>query len=809
MAEGRRKGPMEHKKTPKKPAGEQVHRAAQRTPVAEPIFVEYLSPAVLETGLKKSDDDEDRIWSGEIRVNSKNYREAFVTDPEGGVDILFPSLEARNRALDGDVVAFKYYPSAVFQTVEKKLSSMKISADGSKVHTDTTEFLQKRAHVVGIIEPRHTRRAIGIITQYDKATKTARLSPIDHRIPRISLPLEQCPDDLTRSFSKYKSMLFSARILDWPAVSDVANGEMINQLGVRGDLAVESAAILEFQCINDQDFAEDVVACLPDDTYTIADEDLSKRRDLRQDLCFTIDPDTARDMDDAIHCKALEDGNVEVGVHIADVTHFVKAGTPLDAEAAVRCTSTYLVERMVPMLPHQLSSDLCSLRAHEDRLAVSVVWKLSPKATILDEWMGRSVIHSRAKLSYRVAQEVLDDPEKEWTAEYLGTDEKNVRPICEALCLVSDVTKRLRERRAEKGFLAIRNNDRLSFALDDKSPIGCQPPSSYGTQRLIEELMLLANISVAGELHRRRPNTAVLRKHPAPFPLKLQEMETFARQVGLQFDCSSVQALQKSLSEIPDGAGEAGMHRLVICQKLLQAFKPAMYYTLAAAPTEGWSQPHYALNEVLYTHFTSPIRRYADVLVHRQLLAYLDGIPEVEMSEKDQLMAVVSRCNEMRMRARNAGEDSNTLYFAAFVRHAGPLVEEAVITDVLDRSVDLMLLTYPGAFRVHCNSLPLSEFTFSPDGPSLTVHWKAADGGGRDESPAAAAAARSQPGDGVMQLRLFMKVKVVVRCEERQGNPLCVAVYLQAPAGCSTEYGRPPDAHAHAVMPGKKGKGHK
>ena len=764
----------------------------------EKIFVDYLSDEEIQDGLKKTGDDEGRIWSGEIRVNRKNYTQSFVSDPNGGVDILFPSIEARNRALDGDIVAYNFYPEALFRSVERQLENLHMTDSTTQSADGAVTLVQKIAKVVGIVQPRHTRRAIACISSYDKESGMARLSPTDSRIPRVVVPLEQCPADLTTSFTQYQNMMFAVEIEDWPVTSQMAIGTIMTCLGARGVLANETEAILEYYCINRSEFSAEVLACLPGEDFLISDSELSRRRDLREEVVFTIDPDTARDMDDAIHCKALDDGNMEVGVHIADVTHFMKSGSALDDEAAQRCTSTYLVNRVIPMLPHRLSNDLCSLRAREDRLAVSVVWSIAEDGSIVSTWMGRSVIHSRAKLSYRVAQEVLDDLEKDWSAEYLKTDVSSVQPIVIALSQLSSITAKLRQRRAEKGFLSIRNNERLEFAMDDQSdPIGCQASNQYGTQKLIEELMLLANISVAGKIHKSAREEAVLRRHASPHGVKLAEVETFSQRVDMLVDCSSVKTVQESLSRVLEEHGEVA--RLVICQRLLQAFRPAEYYTLADERiSRGFSLPHYALNEVLYTHFTSPIRRYADVLVHRQLLLSLDGVDSADMSsdkEKQELVDVVARCNDMRLKAKKAGADSNSIYFAAFVRHSKSLVADALVIDILDRSFDVMLLSYVGVFRVHCNSLPLGSFKHDAHVPSLSLVWMPE----KQEKGGAHAVQQC--------IKPFSQVKVVIRTEDRQGNPLALAVYLQAPPGCSSQYGLPP-ASANQPARNKKGKRH-
>ena len=771
-------------------------------------FFDYCGGSDLEKGLTDGS-----LLSGVIRVNPKNYRESFIPEP-GRLDVYLNGVPARNRALDGDLVAHRILPREQWRVFRQKLDAFKQNLETAELVGSVTaaeklasggqdiledKYMQRTAEVVAILQERHSRIGIGFLHKYGPTL--ARFSPNDHRLPRVLVPIEQCPADFHDDPAQYENTLFVVKITNWPVDSDYANGSVLRKLGMEGDIEVETEGFLASLEIDRRPFSEEVMACLPKVPFRITAVEVAKRRDLRDEVAFTIDPETARDMDDALHWKKLDGGLHEVGVHIADVSYFVSQSSALDKEAGHRATSTYLINEVIPMLPRLLSNDLCSLCPNEDRLAVSVVWKLNDDAEIVDQWMGRTVIRSRAKLSYGLAQQVIDNPQRTWTAEDLRTTEAMIQPIITGLNALFRLTMCMTKKRASGGFLRLRQASRLNFNLSENlMPIGCEPPPSFMTQKLVEELMLLANMAVARFLADKQPSTAFLRWHPGPEKLALEEVQMFGRAVGLRLECHSVKAMQAGIDQLDDGTPLGKTRALVMANKLMTCLKPAEYYHLgmknerepSAVPTV---KRHYALNVLHYTHFTSPIRRYADLIVHRQLLDSLSGVEWNVDTVGTGLKERAERCNQMKFRARKAGEASTELFFSSFVKLSGPLEEQALVADVLDQSFDVLLPKYNLIRRVHCNSLPLHGWTFDAKSHSMEIKWRSDDLAELASNPSVSAedadttASPSSSTDCEQRVCLFDRVVVIVRSEGRQGNPLSHAVYLKAPPGCSTNYG--------------------
>ncbi|KAK3104881.1 hypothetical protein FSP39_012289, partial [Pinctada imbricata] len=359
--------------------------------------------------------------------------------------------------------------------------------------------------------------------------------------------------------------------------------------------------------------------------WTIPREEYNNRKDFRNQCVFTIDPSTARDLDDALSIEILEDDLFEVGVHIADVSYFLQENTELDKVASNRATSVYLEQEVIPMLPRILCEELCSLNPDQDRLTFSVTWKMNSAGEIFEKWFGRSIIKSCTKLSYDHAQGFIEDPDKDW-----NTDE--LPPISEGFT-VDDIKKRvlglnkiavnLRKGRFDNGALRL-DQVKLQFSLDKETMM----PNKYevyeerDSNRLVEEFMLLANMDVADRIYKTFPEKAVLRRHPPPQARMADELSDRCEKLGVPIDISSAGALQRSLWLYlgEDDFSKARMQVLVsMCVNPMQKAK---YFCTGSIDDEELFR-HYALNVPLYTHFTSPIRRYADVIVHRLLAAAL------------------------------------------------------------------------------------------------------------------------------------------------------------------------------------------
>jgi len=510
--------------------------------------------------------------------------------------------------------------------------------------------------------------------------------------------------------------------------------ELCHSIGERGEIEAETARILCDYNVKSEDFSPEVLECLQDFSgdWKITDEERKKRKDFTSECIFSIDPPTARDLDDALHCKRLPNGNFEVGVHIADVSHFVKPQTALDVEASNRATSVYLVQKVIPMLPRLLCEQLCSLNAEVDRFAFSVVWTLDKNGNILNEWFGKSVIRSCAKFSYDNAQDFIDGKEDAELQHLQISPRFKLSDIRSKILDLHTISQNLRSRRMRDGCLKL-DQIRLSYTLDADSgfPNGCFVYQYKQSNELIEEFMLLANISVAKRLYHYFPNQAFLRNHPPPKEDMLDDMMHQCRSLGIEIDISSSKALSESL------AAACGSDELSIYRKyslFMLAIKPQKLATYVSSEDSKLSDlHHYALNVPLYTHFTSPIRRYADLIVHRQLAATLGDRDDFIMmsSDRDHLKKCASNCNLRKSYAKAASDESTNLFFTHFVKNCGSLSTHCMVLNILDYSLDVLSMEYGIQKRIYLESSPLLSFKLdeedSPSGnqklPIMKVKW--------------------------------------------------------------------------------------
>lgn len=333
-------------------------------------------------------------------------------------------------------------------------------------------------------------------------------------------------------------------------------------------------------------------------------EEIRRRRDFRDVTTFTIDPEDAKDFDDALSFRLLKNGHIEVGVHIADVTHYVKTDTALEDEAYDRATSVYLVDRTIPMLPERLSNELCSLRPKEDKLTFSAVFELDRRAQIINEWFGRTIIHSNHRFSYEEAQDILES--------------KN-GPFAEELNGLNDLAHKLRKERFAKGSVNFETAE-VKFKLDSKGkPLAIVPKVRKDAHKLVEEFMLLANKQVATFVYNQRKgrerNTFVYRIHDYPDPDKVRDFAVFARQFGHTLQVEE-HTISRSLNKLMDEI-EGKPEQNVLQQLAVRSMAKAKYSTE--------QKGHFGLAFAHYSHFTSPIRRYPDMMVHRLLQHYLDN----------------------------------------------------------------------------------------------------------------------------------------------------------------------------------------
>ena len=474
-----------------------------------------------------------------------------------------------------------------------------------KIIKENPSTNKKEGKIIEVVTRKQTE-FIGIIQL--SAGHAFFIPDTDKPMPDLYIPL------LKLNGAKNKDKVV-ARLIEWGKGDKKPVGEVISLMeagdendGAMKELLAEAGFPLSFT----QEVMDEALKL----SDAISDEEVSKRKDCRDILTFTIDPIDAKDFDDALSIRKLKNGNYEIGIHIADVSHFVEPETLLDEEAYKRATSVYLPDRVNPMLPERISNELCSLRPHEDKFTFSAIFQLTPKGDVKQYWLGKTFIHSNHRFSYEDVQEVI---------------EKKEGPFKEEILLLNDMAQNIRKQRFTQGAINFSSQE-VRFKLDDKGkPIAVVVKESKEAHQLIEEFMLLANKTVAENVFKTEINGKPIpfpyRVHDQPDAKKLQPFIEFAKRYGHTFNTSSPDKIAESFNQmLADVQGKPEQH--VLEQLGIRTMAKAAYTTKDIG--------HYGLAFEHYCHFTSPIRRYPDVLVHRVLQSILEGKPMMDkkMEEK-------------------------------------------------------------------------------------------------------------------------------------------------------------------------------
>lgn len=650
------------------------------------------------------------VVKGTIRQNRYNRNEATVTTFDGGEERLvrLSSREAINRAIDGDVVLVEVLDGEEEEEEDKSPSGVA----SSKRSKATTPPVAKNSssttgRVVAVLK-RNWRPYCGTLLKNDfggGGLNKAIFCPKDRRIPRIRIK--------TRQRSTLEAKWIVVAIDAWDENSAYPDGHYVRTIGDVADRAVESEVILIEHAIPTEPFTPAVIKCLPPEDWAITPENMAPTRvDLRHlDVC-SIDPPGCKDIDDALHARVLPDdsGLVEVGVHIADVSYYVRPETAIDEEAARRATTTYLVQRRLDMLPKLLTETLCSVRANVDRFVFSAIWIMNPEtAKIVSVKFHRSIVHSRAAMTYGDAQAFLDDPQK-------------TGKVADSVRLLHKIAQKLRQRRRDMGALNLASPE-VRFQMDSEThdPVAVEMYRHKQTNALVEEFMLLANISVAKKIVDFFPSIAVLRRHPAPAPRRFEDLIRAADSVGVKINADTSKQLADSL----DNAYVSGMKDSNKIFRILatRCMNQATYF--CSGEFAESERHHYGLATPIYTHFTSPIRRYADVMVHRMLSVAI-GIEPMPKTyqEKAAVRALCDNCNQRHYAAQMAGRASVQLYTRVFFRDKSRVLT-ATILSVRPTGVGVIVLDFGFEGFVRLNGTGeegggSNEWTFDSEKMALT-----------------------------------------------------------------------------------------
>ncbi len=516
-------------------------------------------------------------YEGTIDMTSRKNGYFVCEELEDDVFIPFINL---NHALDGDKVKVYIY---------NRRSSRKPEAE-------VLEILErKKTEFVGVID---IQKNFAFVTTANTKMYT------DIFIPKNKINNAEHGD------------VVLVNLEDWPKKADSPFGSVIKILGKPGEHNTEIHAILAEYGLP-SDFPIEVEAEANKIDTSITEEEIKKRRDLRNVLTFTIDPKDAKDFDDALSFKVLDNGNYEIGVHIADVSHYLQEGTLLDEEAYNRATSVYLVDRVVPMLPEVLSNYACSLRPQEEKYTFSAIFQLNNKAEVVDTWFGRTVIYSDQRFAYEEAQNIIETKSDIIPTEISITESEYIvpKPIVEATLKLDELAKILRKKRMAAGAISF-DKVEVKFHLNNEAePVGVYFKQSKDANHLIEEFMLLANRKVA-EFIGKQKKTFIYRIHDEPNEDKLINLQTVISKFGYSINFRSKQDISSSLNNLLSEV-QGKKEQNLIDTLTIRSMSKAVYSTENIG--------HYGLAFDYYSHFTSPIRRYPDVMAHRLLHHYLEG----------------------------------------------------------------------------------------------------------------------------------------------------------------------------------------
>ncbi|CEP21260.1 dis3 [Cyberlindnera jadinii] len=668
----------------------------------EHFFENHYTTSRILGGLKNG-----TLYQGSVNISSYNFLEGEIKVASLPKPLLLIGSANLNRAFNGDQVVVELLPKSQWKKPstmiidDEKLNTNEdpnnedtqisdrerrlLTQDAIDTQNDSSE-VQPTGRVVGIVK-RSWRLYVGQIVQNSVSKNTSNSAKscfvklMDRTLPRVRIR--------TRRANELLGQKIVVAIDSWPTTSNHPEGHFVKCLGESESVEAETEALLLEHDVEYRPFSKSVLDCLPPEGHDwVVPKDLQdaevlrkdpllpKRKDFRDKLVCSIDPPGCVDIDDALHAQQLPNGNWEVGVHIADVTHFVKPGTPLDAEGASRATSVYLVDKRIDMLPMLLGTDLCSLKPYVERFSFSCIWELDDDANIVNVEFNKSIIKSREAFSYEQAQLRIDDKSQQ-------------DDLTKGMRALLRLSKKLKQKRLDAGALNLASPEvKVHMDSETSDPGEVEIKKLFETNSLVEEFMLLANISVARKIYSEYPQTAMLRRHNSPPATNFEKLNDMLRvRKNMAISIESSKALADSLDRCVDPNDEYFNTLLRIMST--RAMTAAEYFS---SGSYGYPEfRHYGLAVDIYTHFTSPIRRYCDVVAHRQLAGAIGYEPlDLGHRDKSKMETICKNLNKRHRNAQFAGRASIEYYVGQVMKN-NESVETGYVIRVFSNGVVVLV----------------------------------------------------------------------------------------------------------------------